>query len=96
LLDLHPAQLLAHGHSPAEFLAAAGRYVGHVHAADAVYDLASRQAAEVELGRGTVDFPELLALLEEHAYRDWVTIERTQSQNPIDDVGNAVKYLRSL
>jgi len=67
-----------------------------VHAADGVHDFGTGQAAEVELGRGTADFPELLGLLEEHGYRDWVTIERRHSQQPIEDVGNAVQYLRSL
>jgi sugar phosphate isomerase/epimerase len=50
----------------------------------------------VELGRGTADFPTLLGLLEEHAYRDWLTIERRHSSQPAEDIANAVQYLRSL
>ncbi len=95
-LDLNPAQLIARGDSPAEFIQTAGRHVGHVHAADSVYDVATSQAVEVELGRGTADFPELLGLLEEFGYRDWLTIERRNSRQPIDEIGNAVTYLRSL
>ena len=95
-LDLHPGQLLAHGQSPREFVELAGQYVAHVHAADAVRDLSSGTSEEVQLGRGTVDFPEILGLLEEHGYRDWITIERRKSSRLIEDVGNAVQFLRSL
>lgn len=95
-LDFHPARLIAQGESPAEFVAIAGKYIAHVHASDGVHDLASGQGIEVELGRGTADFPELLGMLEEFGYRDWLTIERCNSHQPLEDVGNAVKYLRAL
>ena len=95
-LDLHPARLIAQGQSPAEFVAAAGRYIAHVHATDGVHDLATGQSIEVELGRGTADFPELLGMLEEHGYRDWLTIERRNSRSPVEEVSNAVQFLRSL
>lgn len=95
-LDLHPARLIAQGESPAEYIREAGAYIAHVHATDGVYDLATGQATEVELGRGTAEFPELLGLLEEFSYRDWFTIERRSGKHPIEDMGNAVKYLRAL
>lgn len=95
-LDLHPARLIAQGESPAEFVATAGQYIAHVHAADGVHDFGSGQGVEVELGRGTADFPELLGMLEEFGYRDWLTIERRNSRQPIEEIGNAVKYLRAL
>jgi len=95
-LDLHPARLIAQGESPAEFVSIAGKHLVHVHATDGVHDLASGHGVEVELGRGTADFPELLGMLEEFEYRDWLTIERRDSRQPIEDMGNAVKFLRSL
>ena len=95
-LDLHPARLIAQGESPAEFVATAGKYIAHVHATDGVHDLATGQGIEVELGRGSADFPELFGMLEEHGYRDWLTLERRSSRQPIEDIGNAVRYLRAL
>ncbi len=95
-LDLHPARLIAQGESPSEFVVAAGRHIAHVHATDGVHDLASGHGVEVELGRGTADFPELLGLLEEFEYRDWLTIERRDSRQPVEDIGNAVRYLRAM
>ena len=95
-VDLHPAQLIVHDQSPSEFLSVAGRYVAHVHATDGVYDLASGKGIEVQLGRGSAEFPELLGGLEEFGYRGWLTIERRSSSQPVEEIGTAVQFLRSL
>jgi sugar phosphate isomerase/epimerase len=94
-IDLHPAGLIAGGQSPVEAVELLGRHVLHVHACDAVRNVSGR-ANEVELGRGVADFPELLGRLTEFDYRGWVTIERRDTSNPIDEIENAVAYLRAL
>lgn len=95
-LDLHPADLLAHGVGPAEYVELLGEHIAHVHAVDAVPSRAGHGSTEVELGRGLADFPNLLGRLEGRGYRDWVTIERRHSSDPAQDIANAVQYLRSL
>lgn len=95
-LDLHPARLLAEGHSPSEFVSAVGQHIAHIHAADGVHDFATGHSLEVELGRGSADFPSLLGQLEEYEYRGWVTIERAASAQLAEDVANAVRYLRAI
>lgn len=95
-VDLHPVGLIQHGHDPAEAVAALGRRVLHVHACDAVRDLARGQVIDVELGRGAADLPALLGQLEEFNYRGWATIECPNSADPISDAANAVAFLRSL
>jgi sugar phosphate isomerase/epimerase len=95
-VDLHPGQLIAQGESPTEYLEAVGPHVAHVHAVDGYRDLAGGRGMEVELGRGSVDFPELFGLLEEFEYRDWITLERTNSQQTMLDIENGVRFLRSL
>lgn len=95
-LDLHPVRLLADGHAPSEYVAAVGKYVVHVHAADGVRDFASGRNLEVELGRGSVEFPALLGQLEEFNYRGWLTIERRESDRVVEACANAVKFLRAL
>ena len=67
-----------------------------MHAVDAVRDFSSGRNVEVELGRGSVDFPALLGGLEEYDYRGWATIERQDSEQVVDDVANAVKFLRAI
>ncbi len=95
-LDLHPASLMAAGHSPAEFVAALGQYIAHVHAVDSVRDFSANRNLEVELGRGSADFPALLGSLEEYEYRGWVTIERNGSAQTVEDFANAVRFLREV
>ena len=45
---------------------------------------------------GLAEFPELLGILEEHQYRGFITIERRQSENAVNEIADAVKYLKSL
>lgn len=95
-LDLNPADLVLNGGSPQEFAERLGARVVHLAANDAVRGFGSSGGSDVELGRGAADFPELLAILEEHGYRGWATIERRGSRQPAADVENAVRFLRSL
>jgi sugar phosphate isomerase/epimerase len=95
-VDLHPAGLIVGGHSTSEAVELLGQHVLHVHATDAVRDVAGRGAIEVELGRGSADLPELLGRLAEFNYCGWVTIARGDSADPVAEIGNAVAYLRSL
>jgi sugar phosphate isomerase/epimerase len=95
-VDLHPSGLILNGYSPREAVEELGPHIVHVHASDAVRDTSSRREFEVELGRGTADFPELLGRLTEFNYRGWVTIERQNAADPIGDIENSVAYLRAL
>jgi sugar phosphate isomerase/epimerase len=95
-VDLDPGGLIVNGFSTPDAVAALGRHIAHVHARDAVRDLARGRGLEVALGRGSVDFTALFGALEEHGYRGYVTIERTSSDDPAREYGDAVEYLRSL
>ena len=95
-IDLDPGNLIINGFSPLEAVTTLGANVLHVHARDAVRDLARGRGLETPLGRGSADFPALLGALEEHAYRGYVTIARENAEDPIYEIGSAVQYLRSL
>ncbi|QDS97741.1 sugar phosphate isomerase/epimerase family protein [Adhaeretor mobilis] len=95
-LDLNPAALIARGDSPSAFLKSVGQHVCHVFANDAVRGFGETSSTSVELGRGSADLPALLGAMEEHNYRGWITVERSGSENLIEDCTNAVKFLRSL
>lgn len=96
LTTLDPGNLVMNGFSPDEALAALGDSIRHVHAKDAARDLARRRGLEVQLGRGSVDFPSLLGALEERDYRGYLSIERETSDDPLGDVAQAVEFLRQL
>ena len=95
-VDLNPGNLIINGFSPREAVEHLGELVMHVHARDGVRDLAQGRGLEVALGRGSADFPELLATLEQHAFRGSVTIERYSSNDPVREIGLAVQYLQNL
>jgi sugar phosphate isomerase/epimerase len=95
-VDLNPAELVLHGHSPGEAVRELGPHVLHVHARDATRDLSLGRGVEVALGRGSAEFPELLAVLEEHQYRGFITVERRDSADPIGDISQAIEFLRNM
>jgi sugar phosphate isomerase/epimerase len=95
-IDFNPALLLINGQSPSEAIQALAPHVLHVHATDGTRDLAQGRGFEVPLGRGSVDWMEILSRLEEQQYRGYFTLERRHSDDPIFEVGEAVKYLKSL
>ena len=94
--NLDPGGLIINGFSPRQAVEELGANILHVHARDAVRDLARGRGLEVPLGRGSVDFPGLLGALEELPYRGSFTIARSSAEAPEFEIGEAVKYLRSL
>lgn len=67
-----------------------------VVARDGVRDLARGRGLEVPLGRGSVEFPHLLGVLEEQPYRGWFIVDRHDSRDPVTELGQAIRYLRAL
>jgi sugar phosphate isomerase/epimerase len=52
---------------------------------------------EVQLGRGSVDMPALLAKLEEHAFNGFVTVQRqAELGDSAKDCALAMEYLDNL
>lgn len=95
-VDFNPGNLILNGHSPIEAMRALAGHVVHFHATDATRDVAQGRGLEVPLGQGTAELPELLGLLEEQQYRGYLTIARHQSRSPVEDVKQAMLFLRNL
>ena len=51
---------------------------------------------EVALGRGEVDWSEFLAVIDEIMYRRWITAIRTQGDDRMRDISNAVQYFKQI
>jgi sugar phosphate isomerase/epimerase len=75
-LDLDPAAVLQDQWPLDETLSRLGPLVRHVRARDAVKG-ADRRTRPAPIGQGDVDWPELLALLDEAGYHGWLTIDPT-------------------
>ncbi len=95
-IDYNPGRLVVNNHEPLDAIEQLGPHILHVHASDGVRDLAHGRGVEVPLGRGSVEFPAVLGALEEHNYRGYFTIERRTAEDPVFEIGQAVKYLRNL
>ncbi|MEX0867514.1 MAG: sugar phosphate isomerase/epimerase family protein [Pirellulales bacterium] len=95
-VNFDPGQLIVNGFSAAEAVRELGPYIAHVHANDAVRDLAQGRGLNVPLGRGAVDYEDLLAHLENHEYRGYLTITRDGADDPVGEIGQAVEYLKNL
>lgn len=96
LVDLNPGNLIINGFSPVEAVTSLAPHIAHIHAKDAVRDLARGRGLEVPLGRGSAEFPTLLGMLEEYSYRGFLTVEREASPDPLAEVRLAVQYLRNV
>ena len=94
--NLDPGNLIVNGFSTIDAVHALGPAILHVHAKDGVRDLAQGRGLEVPLGRGACDFPAVLGALEEHGYRGYFTIERSAGDDPLYEIGQAVKYLKEM
>lgn len=54
------------------------------------------QGQEVPVGRGEVAWDEILALLHEGGYRNWLTVSRSVGDDRIGDMSRAVKFLHNV
>lgn len=71
------------------------QHVLHMTARDGVRDI-DGSGQEVVLGRGEVDWSELIALLTEADYRGWITVDRTNSDDATRDAERALTFLRNI
>ncbi len=95
-VDFDPGNLIVNGFSASDALSRLVAYTIHVHARDGVRDLARGRGLEVPLGQGSVDWCEILAMLEQHRYTGYLTVERNESPNPRSELGDAIAYLREI
>jgi sugar phosphate isomerase/epimerase len=95
-ITFNPGNLIVNNFSVEDALAKCAAHTLLVHAKDAVRDLARGRGVEVPLGRGTAEFPQIIAALEEHRYRGWYVIERDYSEDIVPALNYAVQFLRNL
>ncbi|MBN2558846.1 MAG: sugar phosphate isomerase/epimerase [Clostridia bacterium] len=110
-VNLDPANLvMVIGENAAEAVVNLAPYIVHTHAKDGrmlvkcdpedLYVTHTRgwdgAFIETPLGEGDVGFPSYLNALRGSGFDGFLTIEREVGENPGDDIGRAVKFLRGL
>jgi sugar phosphate isomerase/epimerase len=94
-IDFDTAVFVMSGHPPAQALRTLHASIMHLTARDAIRDI-DAGGVEVAVGRGEVDWVELLPFLDEIGYDGWVTVNRTQGDDRAGDAARAVQYLRNV
>jgi len=98
-VNLDTANLILYGKGdPVAALDVIGKYVSGLHAKDGLYPTDPKKLGEeVAIGKGRVDFPEVLRKLHALHYTGPITIEREISgARQEDDIRASVAYLRKL
>ena len=94
-IDFDTAVIVMSGHDPAQALRTLHASILHFTARDAIRDI-DAGGIEVAVGRGEVEWVELLPFLDEINYAGWVTVNRTQGDDRAGDAARAVQYLRNV
>jgi len=93
-VNYDPANLVMNGFDPIGGVKVLAPYIVHTHAKDGIRE--NGRGREVALGAGQVGFPAYLKALREAGYKGYLTIEREVGENPVADVAEAIRFLRSL
>ena len=94
--DVVTGALLVHGHDPAAAVETLGDHVAGMHATDAVAGAFAGRGRGVILGTGQVDFPGVLAALEERGYRGWIGLEPVDDRAARAELADAIEFLQAL
>ncbi len=94
-IDCDPSLNLTTKHRSTELIRTLHDRISHVRIRDALRDL-DGQIREMVVGRGEVDWTELIPTLQEVEYQGWLTVSRTDGPDRIGDSARAIEYLRQL
>ena len=95
-VDFDPASLMFHNHIVGDTMKLLAEHVSHVRTRDAVEDLSQGKRIEVQLGRGSVDWAQLLGLLEEKNYSGYLTVQRDAESDAVQQCSESLEYLTQL
>lgn len=95
-VDFDPAQMIINRLDVVGGMKILAPHVLHFRARDAVHDLSLGRGLEVELGRGSIDLPALLGMLEEQNYTGYFTVDRDAESDPVLHCSNAIEYLTRM
>jgi sugar phosphate isomerase/epimerase len=94
-INFDPATFIMAEQNPSKALAELQKYLMHFLVRDGIRDLEG-SGQEVPVGRGEVEWEEILALLDEADYKNWLIIDRTQGEDRPGDIRRAMQYLKNV
>ena len=94
-LNFDPAVFAMNGRDAVAAFRELHSHVLHITARDGLRDI-DGSGQETALGRGEVDWLELLALCEQAEYRGWLTVDRTAGDDKPGDAARAIQFLQNV
>ncbi len=94
-VNCDPAAAVMAERNPADEIRALHEMLIHVRVRDGLRDT-DGAGVEVPVGRGEVDWDELLAALAEVNFAGWMTPDRTSGEDMAADAARAVSYVRNV
>ena len=95
-IDFDPAELVINGHAPTETMQMLAPHVMSCRVRDAVTDLSLGRGVETPLGKGAVDWPALLGVLEQKSYGGYFTVHQENAAAPIVACEESFGYLKEM
>jgi L-ribulose-5-phosphate 3-epimerase len=90
-VNYDPANMCMAGFDHLDDVRVLAEFIVHTHAKDGLRS----SDKEVALGKGDVNFPDYLAVLREIRYNGYLTIERECGEDPVADIAEAVRFLKT-
>jgi len=94
-VDLDPVAILRDAWSMDEVFSRLGATIKHVRARDALVG-ADRRTQAATVGRGSVNWGQLLSALHEGGYQGWMTVDPMELPDRVAAAAAAAEYLRGL
>lgn len=94
-INFDPAIFAMNSRNSVEAFRLLHKHALHITARDGLRDI-DGSGQETALGRGEVDWIEMLALLGEAEFHGWITVDRTSGNDKAGDVARAIQYLKNV
>lgn len=95
-VDFDPASFVLSEQSANDAMQQLAEQVVNFRARDAVRDFSLGRGVEVQLGRGSIDWANLLGMLEQKNYSGFIVIDRDAESDPVVQCAQGLEYLNNL
>jgi len=94
-VEFDTAEMIFNNNHPEKSIRELHTWIKSYRVRDAIREM-DKGGVEVPLGQGMVMWDQFLALISETGYQDWLTVDRTQGDQRVEDCRRAITYLESV